>query len=343
VTFWLVLVVLCLAAIAFAVLPLWKSAHRLSPLIATVIVFTVGAAALLYNQIGSPGVPSGRAADDLPGMEDAIASLQARLESNPEDAAGWSMLGRTYMALENFDGAVEAYETAMEIEGASVAQTMVDLAVAIVNRDQSTLEGRTASLIESAMALEPNNPSALFYSGVAAANRGDTETAASRWEKLLSLNPPDNVRGILEQGIARWRGEAMPAAATEAATQAAPADDRAPDDAIVSARIALSEEALAALTQDASVFVIARDPAAPSPPIAVTRRLLSELPAVVSLTDAQSMVQGRNLSMFAEIELLARVSLSGSPAASSGDWFGSLIVRPAENGSVFLTIDQQVP
>ena len=30
-TFWLVVAVLCLAAVAFAVLPLWKSAHRLSP------------------------------------------------------------------------------------------------------------------------------------------------------------------------------------------------------------------------------------------------------------------------------------------------------------------------
>ncbi len=55
------------------------------------------------------------------------------------------------------------------------------------------------------------------------------------------------------------------------------------------------------------------------------------------------MVEGRILSAFAEIELLARVSLSGGPAAQSGDWFGSLIVRPAENDSVRLTIDQKIP
>ena len=42
-------------------------------------------------------------------------------------------------------------------------------------------------------------------------------------------------------------------------------------------------------------------------------------------------------------ELLARVSLSGGPAAASGDWYGSMIVRPAESRSVSLTIDQQVP
>jgi cytochrome c-type biogenesis protein CcmH len=328
VTFWLILVVLCLAAI-----------RRLSPLIATVIVFTVGVSAALYNQIGSPGLPSGRASDSLPGMEDAIASLEARLAANPGDAEGWSLLGRTYMSLGNFDGAVAAFETAMDVEGGTVAQTMVDLAVAILNRDQSAIAGRTASLIESALALEPNNQAALFYSGIAAANRGDTDTAASRWEVLLSLNPPDNVRGVLERGIAEWRGEAPPAAPAQPAV----AGEAAADDSVVSARIALSDQALAAMNRDANVFIIARDPAAPSPPIAVTRRLLSELPAVVSLGDAESMVEGRNLSMFAEIELLARVSLSGSPAASSGDWFGSILVRPAENDSVFLTIDQQVP
>jgi cytochrome c-type biogenesis protein CcmH len=247
------------------------------------------------------------------------------------------------MALGNFGGAVEAYEEAMALEEGKVAQTMVDLALAIMNRDQAPIEGRTAGLIETALSLEPNNPAALFYSGVAAANNGDTDTAAERWEILLGLNPPENIRGILEQRIAEWRGEAPPTAMPPAAVATGEAAAEAGNDAVVSARISLSDEALAAMPGNASVFIIARDPAAPSPPIAVTRRMLSELPAVVALTDAQSMVEGRNLSAFAEIELLARVSLSGGPAAASGDWFGSMLVRPAETNSVRLTIDQQVP
>jgi cytochrome c-type biogenesis protein CcmH len=174
---------------------------------------------------------------------------------------------------------------------------------------------------------------------MAAARRGETDRAATLWERLLTLNPPDEVRGILEQNIAAWRGEPPPAAPVSAM----PASADVPDDAVVSARVSLSEAAIAAITADANVFIIARDPAAPSPPIAVARRKVSELPAVVSLTDAQSMVEGRNLSAFAEVEVLARVSLSGGPAAASGDWFGSMLVRPAENKSVSLTIDQQVP
>ncbi len=346
-TFWIIVIVLCLLAIVFAVLPLWRKSNRLTPLVASVIVFTVALSAVMYDQVGSPGVPSGRAgtaaeADDLPGMDEAIASLEARLEKNPDDLNGWKMLGRTYLAMRDYAGAAEALERAMEIENGQDAQTLVDLALAIANRDGVPIEeGRASDLLNNALKLDPNNPPGLFYSGIAAANRGDTDTAADLWERLLGLNPPAEIRDTLERNIAAWRGEELPEQAVAPAP--APAADEVPEDAIVSARISLSEEAMAAMTTDASVFIIARDPNAPTPPIAVSRRMLSELPAVVSMTDAQSMVAGRNLSAFPEIELLARVSLSGGPAAQSGDWFGSLIVRPAETDSVSLTIDQQVP
>jgi len=347
VTFWIILVVLCLAAIVFAVWPLYRESHRLTPLLATVVVFTVALTTIVYDQVGSPGVPSGRsvanaAGEDLPGMDEVVTSLKARLAENPEDIGGWKMLGRTQLTLRDYAGAVETYERAMELEEGKDPQTMVDLAVAMLNRDGTPIEGRPAALIDNALALDPNNPAALFYSGLGAANRGDTETATARWELLLGLNPPENVRGILEQRLAEWRGEAMPAQAP-AAAQMPPQNAAQADNAVISAQVSLSDDAMAAISGDASVFVIARDPAAPSPPIAVSRHRVSDLPALISLSDAQSMVEGRNLSMFAEIELLARVSLSGTPGAASGDWFGSLLVRPAENNSVVLTINKQVP
>lgn len=347
-TFWTILVVLCLLAVVFAAWPLYRKSHRLTPLVATVIVFVVAMSAIMYDQIGSPGVQSGRsgaaagANGDFPGMDEVIVSLQERLKANPEDLAGWKMLGRTQMTLQNFAGAAEAYERAMALEEGKDAQTMVDLAVAMLNRDATPIEGRPASLLDSALALDPNNPAALFYTGLAAANRGDTATATERWQVLLGLNPPENVRGILEQRLAEWRGE--PVSAAQPVMPPPVAEDAAvPDDAVISINVSMSAAAMAATTADLIVFVIARDPSAPSPPIAVSRHRVSELPATISLTDAQSMVAGRDLSKFAEIELLARVSLSGGPAAKSGDWFGSMLVRPAENNLVSLTIDQQVP
>lgn len=344
-TFWIILVVLCLFALAFAVWPLLRESRRLTPLAASVIVTTGALSAGLYNYVGSPNVQAASQSDSaLPDMAAVLESLTQRLESNPDDIDGWKMLARSQMTLQRFADAATSYERVMELESGQNAQTLVDLALAILSRDGTPIEGRTAALIESALALEPNNPSALFYSGVAAANRGDTDVAASRWEILLGLNPPAEIRDILSQRIAEWRGvpvaQAPPAVSEPGAEVAELAAD---PDAVVTARVSLSESALAAISADANVFVIARDPAQPSPPIAVDRLRLSELPAVVSLGDAQSMVAGRSLSGFEEFELLARVSLSGSPAATAGDWFGSLIVRPADSDSVFLTIDQQVP
>lgn len=352
-TFWIILVALCLVALLFAAWPIYRDAQRLTPMLASVIVFTVVVSAGLYNFIGSPNVPSGRGGESLEDMASVMASLEARLAQNPDDVKGWQMLARSNMSLQRFPEAVQAYERVMELEDGRNGQTLVDLALAILSRDGTAIEGRTAALIEGALALEPNNPAALFYSGVAAANQGDTELAASRWEILLGLNPPPEIRAILEQRIAEWRGEPFEPASPSVAAQlpsdhppieSGAAQEAAADpDAVVTARVALSEGALAAIGADANVFVIARDPAQPSPPIAVSRVRVSQLPAVVSLGDAESMVAGRSLSAFDEFELLARVSLSGSPAATSGDWFGSLIVRPADSDSVFLSIDQQIP
>ncbi len=354
-TFWIILVVLCLVALGFAVWPLYRESNRLTPMLAAVIVCTVALSAGLYNHVGSPDVPSaGAQSGELPDMDAVLASLQERLKSNPDDINGWMMLARSQMTLQQFDDAVISYERVMELEDGQNAQTLVDLALAILSRDGSAIEGRAAALLESALALDPNNPAALFYAGVASANRGDTDLAATRWEILLGLNPPPEIRSILEQRVAEWRGVAMeagqsPAADAEPVAQAdidEAVSEEAPTadpDAVVTARVSLSESAMSAISVDANVFIIARDPAQPSPPIAVNRLRLSELPADVSMGDTQSMVAGRALSGFEEFELLARVSLSGSPTATSGDWFGSLIVRPTDKRSVYLAIDQQVP
>ena len=350
-TFWIIVAALCVVALAFSAWPLYRGAGRLTPLVTTIVLGTALLSFGLYDKLGSPGVPSGRGGQDTHGMEQAVQSLEARLANQPDDIAGWKMLGRSHMSMQNFGAAVQAFEQAAKLEGNANAQTLVDLALALLNRDGTAIEGRPASLIEGALAIDPNNPAALFYSGVAAAEKGDTSTAADRWELLLGLNPPDEIRPLLEQRIAEWRGQPAPAAGalmpgampTQAETPAPQQPATPPEDAVVLARVALSADAQAAITSDAFVFVIARDPQQPAPPIAVVRKRVSELPADVALGDAQSMVAGRALSGFERFEVIARVSLSGSPGAQSGDWFGSLIVTPAEANSVNLTIDQRVP
>jgi len=345
-TLWIALTVMCLAAVGFAVWPIFRHKKTLTPLIGVAVVFVVALSAGLYYYQGVPELES--VTGDRPELEDVVEDLAARMQSNPADVNGWKMLGRSYMAMGNYGGAVDAFERAVALESAQDAQTLVSLGEALLANTGSAIEGRIASIFENALALDANNPQALFYGGIGAFNRNDEATAANRWERLLALNPPAEIQGILQQRVAEWRGESAPmpsavAAPTQAPTPAQTAPPSAGSGAVVSASISLTEAAATSLPAEATVFVIARDPAQPVPPIAVVRRRLSELPAVVELGDRESMVPGRSLSGFAEFELIARVSVSGQPAANPGDWFGSLIVNPAENSRVELPIQQQVP
>lgn len=163
----------------------------------------------------------------------------------------------------------------------------------------------------------------------------------------MGLNPPAEIQGILQQRIAEWRGEAPPAAAQSVMPADEPVENPVPagpmsEGAVVRANVSLSDAAASALSGDTVVFIIARDPAQPRPPIAAVRRRAVELPAVVTFSDSDAMIPGRLLSGFSELEIIARVSMSGQPVAQPGDWYGDKIVRPSELAEISIVIDREV-
>lgn len=330
---WTILGIMLLAAMAFVVWPSYRRQDTLSSgalaMIATLLVVTP----LVYWQIGSPDAPSAGSGDELPDIGEMVQSLAQRLEREPEDLNGWKMLGRSYLQLQQFPDAIAAFERAVELESGSNGETLADLGEAVLMEDQGAINGRAGELFESALALAPDNPKALFYGGLAAINRGDNELAATRWEALLATSPPENVREILRQRIAELRGQA-PVAPPVQQEQVGP---------VVSVDIVLSEDAANSAPPNATVFVIARDPAQPSPPIAAVRRQVSELPATVAIGDADAMIPGRVPSAFVQLEIVARVSMSGQPIAQPGDWFGSVSIAPADSPVISIEINQQVP
>ena len=194
--------------------------------------------------------------------------------------------------------------------------------------DNSTLLGRAGQLVENALALAPTNPKALFYSGLAAAQRSDTRLAADRWDALLATAPPPEIEDLLRQRVAEWRGEAP-----------APAPAPSPRNDPLTIK-SLGASAASAVDPGTTVFIIARDPAQPSPPIAAVRRA-NELPSEITLTDSD-MIPGRLLSGFDKRDRRPRV---GERSADGPD--GRLVrQRRGEHRRVPTAehvIDQQVP
>jgi cytochrome c-type biogenesis protein CcmH len=330
-----VLGTMLLVAILAIAIPLYRKEQRISANSAFVIAAVVLISVSVYFQIGTPDArtpPQGAIAS----IEEMVDSLAQRLQENPDDLQGWKLLGRSYLQMSNFQAAATAYESAVSIEGGQNGQTLADLGEVIFLADRRSLNGRAGQLFENALAVSPNNQKALFYAGMAAVERGDKELGAQRWETLLASSPPQNIQDILRQQIAEIRGEAPLQAA--ASGPAEPAGD-----AVVNIRVALGESAVSSVRADSTVFIIARDPAQPSPPIAAVRRRADELPAYVGIGDSDAMVAGRVPSGFAQLEIIARVSVSGQPIAQSGDWFGQQTISTAGSNEVSIIIDEQVP
>lgn len=325
---WIALGLMLLVATLVVAWPMYRRQRRLTPPIVGSVVTILAVSAVVYTQIGTPVPP------DMPASIDAmVASLAERLKRNPDDVDGWTMLGRSYTQLQRYEEAEAAFQRAVDLESGGNAQTLADLGEAMLLNEGGRLTERAGQLFDNAVALEPNNPKALFYGGIAAIERGNRALAADRWEALLALSPPPEIRDILQQRVAEWRG---------ATPTTQPTSEVAPNGAIISARVSLSDEAAAVVAADATVFIIARDPEQPAPPVAVARRKVSELPAVVTLDDGDAMIPGRQLSAFASLEVLARVSMSGEPTAQAGDWYGDGLVTVAEGAAVDIVIGQQV-
>lgn len=330
---WAIFGVMLIAGVLLVCWPIYRHQKRLSAPLLLGAISVIAISGCLYALIGAPGKPSGAAVE--PSVDDMVTNLAARLAGNPEDVAGWKMLGRSYLQQQQFDQAVAAYEQALEREGGSNGQTLADLGEAVLMQQDDRVVGRAAELFEASLAVTPDNPKALFYGGIAAIERNDPTLAAARWEALLAQSPPENVQAILRQRISEWRG-AKPLVDGDASMSTAV------NSAALTAKISISAEALAALPGNASVFVIARDPAQPSPPIAVARRTLQELPATVTLTDADAMIPGRTIGQFTTIELIVRASASGDPLPANGDWFGSMQFDLPAEGTIDIVIANRV-
>jgi len=295
--------------------------------------------AVLYVSLSNWPWHSAAAADTPQTM---VARLARRLERNPDDLAGWLMLGRSYTVLQEYPLAVRAFERADRLSGGRNAEVLLGEAEALALEDESELDGRAGQLIDRALALAPDSGQAMFLGATVAARRGNLPLARERLTKLLALNPPQNLRPMLEQqinAIDAKLAEVAPAGAAAAQNGVnAPAAGASP---VVSVNVILAP-ALVHQTQGAPLFVFVRDPGQRGPPLAV-KRLESYFPQRVALTPSDSMIPGRAFTAGQSVQVVARIARSGSPVGASGDPFGEVTYHVGRDGLVSLVIDRLTP
>jgi cytochrome c-type biogenesis protein CcmH len=362
VTFLLLAGVLIIAGVVVVAVPLLRrSPAQLAPApwaaLGAAGVLVIGSA-VLYATLTNWSWHAAPA-DDSP--QTMVARLARELERNPQDLNGWLMLGRSYVVLEQFPLALRSFERADRLAGGKSAEALVGEAEALTMADEAELDGRAGRIIEQALALDPNSGKALFFGAAAAVRRGELALGKERFEKLLSMNPPEQIRPILQQQIdgltqriaaAANGGPAMAAAngATSPGSAGSPASANAPNtpanaansNAAVRVHIELSPALSKTAPDAAPLFVFVRDPAQPGPPLAA-KRLANRFPQTVELTPADSMVPGRAFAAGQKVQVVARIARSGNPIAGSGDPFGEVAYLVGHDGLVNIVIDHLTP
>lgn len=334
---------LAMAGVAAVVIPLVRRGASGTPapwaaLGAGALLF-VGSAAL-YVRWSNWSWPGAAAADSPQSM---VGRLARRMERAPGNLQGWLQLGNSYIVLQEYHLALRAFGKADELSGGKNADALVGEAEALALTDESELDGRAGRLIERALVLDPDSGKALFFGATTAARRGELPLARQRFARLLAMNPPDNLRPILEQQL-RVIDEKLataPAAAAPAQKGAAPAQAAAGGAAVVRVNVTLAPS-IAGVTDGAPLFVFVRDPQLAGPPLAV-KRLESHFPQTVALTPADSMVPGRLFSAGQNVQVVARIARTGNPVGASGDPFGEVRYQVGKDGLVGLVIDHVTP
>jgi len=175
--------------------------------------------------------------------------------------------------------------------------------------------------VNKALSLDSQQPQALWLAGLHAAQNGLPEQAGGYWNTLLPLlghapQQQQELKTIIQQTLAS--GSLTDSQATTQTSK-----DTGPINLNVKVNLALSVKIAPELSDkiDAgdTVFVFARGQNGPPPPLAVKRLRIADLPAEITLGDADAMVPQFKLSLFEDVQVLARVSKSGHPTAQAGD------------------------
>ncbi len=326
---------------------------------AVLLLVLVPALALpLYQMLGTPQLierlaagPSGtqRAETGHEGqmsMDKMVEKLAERMRTDPDNAEGWVMLGRSYAAMDRYQDAAVAYGKAYQLVGDN-PRLMTDYADILATANQGVFTDQAGELLQKSLAINPEDVKTLWLAGHFDFQRGNYSRAVNHWQRAAALLPQDDENAtVLAQQIRMAKnkldasGGVMPAApvVSEAPSSTASGGSQ------ITVEVALDPGLTAQASDEDTVFIFARAVQGPKMPLAIVRKQVKDLPLTVTLNDSMAMTPAMVLSNFSEVTVGARVSKSGQAMPSSGDLQGMKSpVATGDQSTVEVIIDQAIP
>ena len=130
------------------------------------------------------------ALEDLPPGA-VMAKLEQRLRDAPNDATGWLLMARLRMTIEDYPKAADSWQRLLALESDN-GEAMVGLAQALIEQDGGVVSEAAVDLLDTALALEPENFAARFWRAEAYDQLGKTAQARILWRQMRE-KLPDNM------------------------------------------------------------------------------------------------------------------------------------------------------
>lgn len=286
------------------------------------------AASALYLLVGTPAALDPAKVKPVDMLSTAVTRLESELARNPAQPDGWRLLADAYRAEGRSADVARAYAQALRYAPQDpdlLAQAAEARAIAAPER---RFDAEAIAMLRRALEIQPAHQRSRWFLGVAQRQSGNAADAAATWEPLLANVDPATANALKTQ-IDNARRDAglapLPAAAM-------------PKARVLTVRIDIAPALRDGLPADAAVFVLAREPGGMPMPVAAKRLTLADLPATVTLSDADSPMPTRRLSQLPKVEVIARVSRTGVANAQAGD-LESAPVQVASDAKTAVIID----
>ena len=374
--FWIFAIALLVVAAAIVSWPLFvgSAKDKITGLFVLLMIPLTGI--LMYQSIGTPEAinlapvtpaqqsPSQQTAhsDQQGQMDDLVASLQQRMAENPDDPEGWLILGRSLKTMQRYSEAEEALRNANRLvpDNPSI---MIELAETMLfNSGEPEVSPEARQLIETALAIDPNQEKGLWIMGMASAQTGDDAQAVAYWTRLQEqLDPATGpFQAVTQQIEAAQTRMGVPVSATADTSVAEPsvapppaamppmakpvASEAATGEFGIPATISIGDGLAGPYPANATLFIFIHPAGAAGMPLAVKRLAPQGFPMSLNFTDADLLQPGGSLQAFELLDISARISMTGVANIASGDIQANRVTVNTKNVSaIALHLDQRVP
>lgn len=139
-----------------------------------------------FAQTAPPAPP----AEVDPDFMALMTQLRAAVAARPNDVMGLTLLARNEAALGNYPAAARAYEALIAAKGDSAGvDDHIGAAQAMIAAAGGIVSPQAEAQLQRALALDPNNGMARYFSGLLFAQTGRPDRAFALWQPLLADSP----------------------------------------------------------------------------------------------------------------------------------------------------------